>query len=134
MTSNINVAPLRRSAVYKTAELIIATGPRTLESLFVAVDFGVKSSRAEKLRLAFEANWLVQDKDGQIDVTDFARNHIAAQTPKMQYIGEITPAQYRPNIYASQGLSKKNIPNRRGQRNDIPAWSVREIGSSQTKA
>lgn len=130
MTTNINVAPLSRSAVYKAAELIIATGPRTLEALFVAVDFGVKSSRAEKLRLAFEANWLRQGEDGQIDVTDFARNHIAAQAPKKQYVGQITPAQCRPNIYASQGLSKKHIPNRRGQRNDIPAWSVKPDGHS----
>lgn len=134
MTTNLNIAPLSRSAVYKAAELIIATGPRTLESLFVAVDFGVKASRAEKLRLAFEANWLRQDDDGQIDVTDFARNHIASQAPKKQYIGQIAPSTYRPSVFASQGLSKKNIPNRRGQRNDIPAWSVRDAARFHTKA
>ena len=134
MTTSLNIAPLGRSAVYKAAELIMASGPLTLEALFVAVDFGVKSSRAEKLRLAFEANWLVQDKDGQIDVTDFARKHIAAQAPKKQYFGQITPSQYRPNVFESQGLSKKHIPNRRGQRNDIPAWSVRESVSLHTKA
>lgn len=134
MTANLNIAPLSRSAVYKAAELIIASGPRTLESLFVAVDFGVKSSRAEKLRLAFEANWLCQDDDGQIDVTEFARNHIAAQGPKKQYIGQITPSQYRPNVFESQGLSKKNIPRRGGMRSDIPDWSKPDQFSPTTKA
>lgn len=130
MTTAINVAPLRRSAVYKAAEVIVARGPHAREALLVAVDFGVQGTHTDKLKQAFDGGWLYLRADGLIDVTEFARNHIAAQAPKEKYIGQITPSQYRPNVFESQGLSKKNIPNRRGQRNDIPAWSVKPDGHS----
>lgn len=48
--------------------------------------------------------------------------------------GVPTAPAYRGNVFASQGLSKQYIPNRRGPRADVPAWSVRETVSFQTKA
>jgi hypothetical protein len=129
MSKFTSVIPTTRAAVYKAAELIVANGPQSREALSVAIDFGVKGTHVEKLRQAIEGDWLVERASGLIDVTESTRAHFASQAPKEKYIGQITPAQYRPSVFASPGLSKKNIPSRRGQRDDIPAWSVRDKAS-----
>jgi len=126
------VAPNTSSAIYKAAAHIEQSGPVTSEVLFVAVDFGPANARQGKLNHAYEIDWLQETPAGTIDLTESARKHFASKRPKPEYVGEITPAQYRPSIFASQGLSKKNIPNSRGTRDDIPAWSVRETVSIKT--
>jgi hypothetical protein len=62
---------------------------------------------------------------------------IAQVEERVEPIGKITPTlpQYRPSVFASQGISKKNIPNRHGLRpasDSAPAWSRRESLSIRT--
>lgn len=117
------IAPNIGSAIYKAAAYIEHSGPLVSESLFAAIDFGPVAGRQVKLNRAYELGWLHQTPAGTIDLTESARQYFASKRPKDKYIGQIVPAQYRPNVFASQGLSKKNIPSRRGMRDDIPTWS-----------
>lgn len=128
MTVEKALIPFKSSAIYKAAELIITAGPRSMEVLQAEIDMGPKHARQKKLDHAFDIDWLCETPDGTIDVTEKTREHFASLEQSSKPIGQITPAQYRPNVFASQGLSKKNIPNRRGTRNDIPAWSVKPDG------
>jgi len=124
------VAPNTGSAIYKAAAHLEHSGPISSESLFAVVDFGPVAGRQVKLNRAYELGWLQQTPAGTIDLTEGARQHFASKRPKEKYVGQIVPAQYRGNVFASPGLSKKNIPSRRGQRDDIPAWSVKPDGHS----
>jgi len=129
--TTIRETPSTSSAAYKAAALIDACGPQSVVGLFAAVDFGVENARQEKLDRAMDIGWLTTTPAGSIDLTEATRKHFERPSA---YVGQITPAQYRGNVFASSGLSKKYIPSRRGQRNDIPAWSVRSDPSFQTKA
>ena len=71
--------------------------------------------------------------DSNIQIPAFGEDNAKAEE-SAEPIGQITPAQYRPSVFASQGLSKRYIPTRRGTRLDIPAWSVRENPTFFTKA
>ncbi|WP_323142749.1 hypothetical protein [Massilia phyllosphaerae] len=127
MTAMIATAfPSSRGAAYKACELIINQGPKTVEQLLVAVDFGAHGTQQAKITAAIQAGWLHETPAGTIDVTESVREHFAGLAPKEKYAGQITPPQYRPDIFRSQGLSKRYIPNSRGTRADVPAWSVRE--------
>lgn len=130
MTVEKALTPFKSSAIYKAAELIITAGPRSMEVLQAEIDMGPKHARQKKLDHAFDIGWLCETPARTIDVTEKTRQHFAEQESGSKPIGQITPAQYRPNVFASQGLSKKNIPNRRGMRLDIPEWSVKPDGYS----
>jgi hypothetical protein len=114
----VALIPNKSSAAYKAAQLICASGPRSMEVLLTEVDFGPKKERHGKFAHAFSIGWLCETPAGTIDVTEKTRQHFAEQEPSAKPIGQITPAQYRPSVFASPGLSKKNIPNRRGPRAD----------------
>jgi hypothetical protein len=136
MTIN-KAIPIKSSAVYKAASLIQQRGPMSLEVLQAEIDFGPKKTRQGKLVQAFSIGWLCETPAGTIDVTEKTRQHFADQEPGSKPIGQITPAQYRPNVFASQGISKKNRPNRHGLRHasDLPpVWSRREDLSIKTIA
>ena len=122
------------SAVYKAAAYIERNGPQSVAALFVAVDFGSTKSRSGKLKYGCQIGWLEKRPDGLIDLTDLALQHLASKQPKSTYLGEITPAQYRPNFRASSGLSKQYRVNSRGTRSDIPDWSHRPEGFSLKSA
>ena len=126
--------PIKSCAIYKAAALINRSGPLLLAELFAAVDFGPKHTRQRKLDHAFDIGWLSKTEYGAIDVTEKSKQHFAAQQPKDQYIGQITPAAHRPSVFASSGLSKRFIPSSRGTRSDIPTWSVRTDSAFHKKA
>ena len=134
MTVEKALTPIKSSAIYKAAELIITAGPRSMEVLQAEIDMGPKHARQKKLDHAFDIGWLCGTPAGTIDVTEKTREHFASLEPGSKPIGQITPAQYRPSVFGSQGISKKNIPNSRGTRIDIPEWSVRKDVSFHTKA
>jgi hypothetical protein len=134
MTTN-KAVPIKSSAIYKAADLIIGAGPRSMEVLQAEIDFGPKHARRGKLEHAISIGWLCETPAGTIDVTEKTRQHFAEQERSSKPIGRITPAQYRPSVFASPGLSKTNIPNRRGLRpaaDMAPAWSVREAVTIKT--
>lgn len=109
--------PNASSAIYKAAALIDAQGDKTATELFVAVDFGVASDRVSKLQRAFDIGWLCETPAGTVDLTESTKRHFDRQRPS-DYVGQITPATYRPNVFASPGLSKRFIPSRQGTRAD----------------
>jgi hypothetical protein len=137
--ANDKFIPIKSSAIYKAAELINSAGPRSKEVLLTEIDFGPKKERHGKFEHAFSIGWLCETPAGTIDVTEKSRKFFAYAEPNGEPIGEIKPAptlpQYRGDWRGSQGISKKNIPNRRGLRpaSDLaPAWSVRETVSIKT--
>jgi hypothetical protein len=119
--------PQKSSAIYHAAALIIRCGPHQLIELYTSIDFGPAKNRQVKLDHAFDIDWLRPTPDGRLDVTEKARQYFADQEPKERYIGQTTPAP-NWNVYERPALSKKNIPNSRGTRQDIPEWSVRSPG------
>lgn len=132
MTAMIATAfPSSRGAAYKACELIITQGPKTVEQLLVAVDFGAHGTQKAKITAAIQAGWIYETSAGTIDVTEPVREHFAGLAPKEKYAGQITPPQYRGNVFGP-ALSKRYIPDRRGPRADVPAWSVRETVSIKT--
>jgi hypothetical protein len=94
--------------------------------LYAAMDFGPADKRETKLREAFETDWLRETPSGHLELTQYAKRHFELHKPKESYAGQITPPAYGPDIFRRQGLSKRYIPDRRGPRADVPAWSVRE--------
>jgi hypothetical protein len=124
--------PSKGSAARLAAEHLLKTGPMTEAELCAAVDFGLTSGkRAEKLQRAVSTGVLTHRPDGKLDCNPSLRGWFENQERENEEatpIGEITPAQYRPSVFASQGISKKNIPNSRGTRSDIPTWSHRPEG------
>jgi hypothetical protein len=106
-------------------------GPCSEAELFLAVKFGKSQhERAVALQSAIRSGWLIETERGKIACIQAATDYYDEQSekPKEEYVGQITPAQYRPNMFASQGLSKKYQINSRGTRTDIPAWSNRPEG------
>jgi len=125
MTAIATAFPSSRGAAYKACELIITEGPKTVEQLFVAIDFGARGTQKAKIHNAIEAGWMYETPAGTIDVTESVRAHFAHQAPKEKYVGQVAPPAYRGNAFGP-ALNKKHIPNRRGLRADVPAWSVRD--------
>jgi hypothetical protein len=121
----IQATPNKSATIYAAAALIEKQGPMHRVQLFAAMDFGPEKTREAKLREAFESDWLCETPAGQIDLTDFSLRHFEKQKPKAAYVGQVAPPAYRSDWRAGS-LSKANIPNRRGPRADVPAWSVRE--------
>jgi len=132
ITALIQATPGRSADIYTAAAIIDKAGPMQRVELFAAMDFGPSNNRENKLREAFETGWLRETPSGHIELTEYSKRHFEAQKPKEKYVGEMTPPAYRPSIFASQGLSKRYIPDRRGPRADVPAWSVRESVSIKT--
>jgi len=134
MTAMISAAfPSRRGAAYKACELLTAQGPRTVEQLLVAIDFGSKGTQKTKLLAAIDAGWIYETPAGMVDVTEPVKQHFAALAPKEKSAaaGQVVEPQYRGDWRGST-LSRQHIPNRRGPRADVPAWSVRETVSIKT--
>lgn len=125
----------RGSAAYAAGEYLYEHGPMLAAQLFSIVKFGGQSLPEEEgLQRALSYGWLVQRGD-KIDVSSHGRAHFDALSGRapVQPVGQIA-APRTANVFASPGLSKCFIPNPRGTRQDIPAWSVRTGQSFHTKA
>ena len=130
----IQVTPNKSATIYAAASMLHKRGPMTRDQLFAAMDFGPKGGREEKLRQAFDFDWLRETPAGQIEVTEFAGRHFDCNKPRAALAGEPTAPAYRGN-WRSKPLDPKRIPNRHGLRpaNDAaPDWSVREKLSIKT--
>jgi hypothetical protein len=129
----MNIIPSILSAIYSAAAHINQVGPLTTDGLFAAVDFGFGSDAKKKLSHAFDIQWLRQNVDGKIELTESSKEHFAPKQAKAPYVGQKAPTAYRGNVFAGEGLSKKYLPNSRGSRDDVPSWSVRSKPSFHTK-
>jgi len=129
MTTNIiQVTPSKNAAIYEASLIILKCGPMLRVELFAAMDFGPEKMRETKLRAAFDTDWLRETPSGHLDLTDYSKRQLVREKPKAPYVGQAAPPAYRGNVFAGQGLSKRYIPNRRGPRADVPAWSVKPDG------
>lgn len=134
--------PAQGTASRMAAEYLFKNGPATELEILMAVDFGCdRAKREEKLQRSIGAGVLTQRADDKLDCSAEAKaffEKLAGDQGETKPIGEIKPAptlpQYRGDWRASSGLSKRNIPNSRGTRLDIPEWSIRDRVTFHTKA
>jgi hypothetical protein len=131
--------PNKGTAPRLAAEHLLKSGPMVEAELCAAVDLGCAShKRAEKLQRAVSTGVLTQLPDGKLDCSPALRTWLESQASGQEEskpIGQNTPAQYRPSVFASPAISKKNIPRRQALRpaSDLaPSWSVRETVSIKT--
>lgn len=84
----------------------------------------------EALQCAIHAGWLRIVDDGRIDCSPFARAHYDQLEGKVEIkpLGQIAAPREAVNAFQRPALSKRHMPNSRGSRIDIPAWSVRPAG------
>jgi len=84
----------------------------------------------EALQCAIQAGWLRIVEGDLIDCSPFARAHYdqLAGIVGVKPLGQIAAPREAYNAFERPALSKKNMPNSRGSRIDIPAWSVRPAG------
>lgn len=121
----IQATPNRSATIYRAAVQIEKCGPMQRLELFAAMDFGPANNRETKLLEAFETDWLRETPTGHIELTEYSKRHFERQKPKEPYVGQVAPPAYRGNVFG-KSLDPKHIPDRRGPRADVPAWSVRE--------
>jgi hypothetical protein len=136
-TPFIQVAPSKSAAIYTAALIIDKRGAMPRDELFARMDFGPAVTREKKLQQAFDTDWLGETQTGFISLTDYSKRILDRDKPKEEYVGQITPTTYRPNVFASPGLSAQHIPKRGGLRpaSDLaPAWSVKPDGCSVKSA
>jgi hypothetical protein len=128
-----------RGAGYRAANYLYHnhTAPISRLDLFLAVDFGAKlTTRADTINRAFNAGWLVDTGNGKVDISPAARATFEApEKPAAKYQG-IAATTREPLIplYERQPLSAKYKTNSRGNRDDVPAFSVRAEVSFRTLA
>jgi len=133
---NIRV-PKKGQAAAIAGEHLYGTGPLAARDLLAAVDFGGKSMpKEDALQRAMTSGWLMEQADGRINLSQAARSHYdkLAGLEEVEYVGQIAAVRMPPDVFTRPPLSKKYIPNPRGTRQDIPAWSVRTDQSFHTKA
>lgn len=124
---NIRV-PNKGYAAAIAGEHLYRMGPILAHQLFAAVEFGTdKTTKEAALQRAVTSGWLTEQADGRINLSPAARAHYdrVAGLEVVEYVGQIAAVRTPPDIFARPPLSKKYIPNPRGTRQDIPAWSVR---------
>lgn len=137
MTEHSNYRqPTRGTAAFAAGEHLYKHGPMKEQDLEAALDaIGEAKLKGDALQRALRTGWLTEQQDGRIAVSLFARVFYdrLAGIVHVKYVGQ-TAAPRHSNVFASPGLSKKYIPNSRGSRVDIPAWSVRNHPLVMNKA
>ena len=126
----------RGTAAYAAGEHLYEHGAMTTRQLFAAVDFSGKSTPPEEaLQRAMTYGWLLEH-NGKIDISPTAQAHFdaLAGVEVVKPVGQIAAVRTPADVFTRPPLSKKYIPNSRGTRQDIPAWSVRTGQSFYTKA
>jgi len=128
---------LRGSAADLAGQHLYKHGPKTTREVFAITGIGRKlSEKRGALQTAIRSGWLLENAAGDIDISDFARAYYdeLAGAQKVEPVGQLAAVRTAPDVFTRPPLSKKYIPNPRGTRQDIPAWSVRTGQSFHTKA
>lgn len=133
---NIRV-PNKGYAAAIAGQHLYRVGPLLAHQLFAAVEFGTdKTTKESALQRAVTSGWLTEQADGRINLSTAAREHYdkLAGLEAVEYVGQIAAVRTPVDVFTRPPLSKKYIPNPRGTRQDIPAWSVRSGASFKTVA
>lgn len=120
--------PKSDSAAYQAAAIIHKSSPQTAAQLIGQIDFGSRpSNRVGKIESAAASGWLV-DIGGVFHLGDAARAHFdAIEMPTPAYVGQVAaPREPITPLHEVKPLSRKHIPDARGNRNDVPGYSVRD--------
>lgn len=125
--------PLTNSPAYRAAAHLFHTGPLQAEVMFDQMGYDKKACRRRQaLSRVLMTGWLVEGPRG-VDLSDEARAHFAAlphaaPVVKEKYVGQVAAPRLplRP-LYEGQ-LSAKFRVSSKGNRDDVPAFSVREEG------
>lgn len=127
---------MRGTAAYAAGAYLHKHGPMSQHALFAVIDMGHKTGHQEDtLQRAIRSGWLLEQDDGKISISSFARAHYdQLEGEKERSVGQIAALRQPADVFARPPLSKRYIPNPRGTRQDIPAWSVRTGQSFHTKA
>lgn len=136
MSKTINTQQKRipdpASASYLAARWIYDQGPKTAAELMAAGHFGGRHSNDVTLQRAISTGWLVNTARGQIACGDLALDHFDGEQ-KPVWVGEKATGPAL-NLMTRPPLSTRHLPNPRGLRADVPAWSVRGPVSFRTVA
>ena len=115
----------------QAGEYLYKNGPTVERELFEILSMVLRlRDPEESLQAAIRNRWLSVGGDGLIDCSAAARAHYDALAGKVESkpLGQIAAPRQAENAFACPTLSKKHMPNSRGTRQDIPAWSVRPAG------
>jgi len=138
MTEHSNFRqPTRGTAAFAAGEHLYKHGPMKEQDLEAALDaIGEAKLKGDALQRALRTGWLTVQQDGRIAVSLYARISYdrLAGIVHVKHVGQVAAPRQQPDIFTRPALSKKYIPNSRGIRQDIPAWSVRYGQSFYTKA
>lgn len=138
MTKHSNPRPAQRgTTAFVAGEHLYKHGPMTERELFTAIDFGSKATvKADALQRSLRSGWLTEQQDGKIAISLYARvfyDRMAGIEP-VKHVGQVAAPRQHTDVFTRPALSKKHIPNVRGTRVDIPAWSMRSGTFFHTKA
>jgi len=135
MTEHSNYRqPTRGTAAFAAGEHLYKHGPMKEQDLEAALNaIGEAKLKGDALQRALRTGWLTVQQDGRIAVSLFARVSYdrLAGIVHVKHVGQVAAAR-QSDVFARPALNKKYIPDRRGLRQDIPAWSVRSETSFKT--
>lgn len=122
--------PSRHTFPDTAGQYLYRHGPQTEAALFAAMGNSVKSyGRSDLIQRCLSSGWFALTDGGMIACSEFARAHYdkAEGIVKVEYVGQIAVSR-EATAYKQPPLSRKYMPNSRGIRQDIPAWSQRPAG------
>lgn len=124
------------SFAFVAGEQLYKYGPVSERDLFPVLSKVRSRDKYEAVQRAVHGGWLTVIEGGLVDCSAAARAHYDELAGKVKPapIGKIAEPRQAFNAYERPPLSKKYIPNPRGTRADVPAWSVRTKQSFHTKA
>ncbi len=128
--------PSKDTFPYTAGFYMYRHGAQAEAALFQALGDSVRPhGRADLIQRCLSSGWFALGENDTIACSEFARAHYdkLEGLVKVQYVGQIAVSR-APTAYTQPPLSSKYIPNSRGIRRDIPAWSIRGALSSHTKA
>lgn len=122
---------------FAAGEHLYKNGPMHERDLLANLVCGLRANdQREALQGAIQAGWLRIAADDKIECSPFARAHYDQREGKIavKSTGDVALPRLAFNAFQRPPLSKRHIPNSRGSRQDVPAWSVRIKQSFHTKA
>lgn len=121
-----------KGAGFQAAQYLYISGTATIypANLYSKIHFGNNpKGRRKSLDRAIEIGWLEQMPNGSLKLGAAARIYFGSgETEVVEYVGQIATSR-ASSAYDRPALSKKYIPNVRGFRDDVPAFSERESPS-----
>lgn len=129
--------PNQGTVALLAGEYLYKNGPAQEHDLLLAGNTQRASEQRAAIQHAASNGWLIVVDGGRFDCSAAARayfDRLAGKAPAQKPMGKIAESRQMISAYDRPPLSKKHIPNPRGTRQDVPAWSVRATPSFHTKA